>query len=183
MLNHIEEIYNIAKNVEGKTPILFIAGARTIFKTIYQGNIINISNVENTRDLIQELSGIELEKPLVIDDLSLLYRDTLLLKFIEETKLKLVLLASIDNLSNTLLSRMKIIKKFPDDESLSYDLTSIIEAQRHIDTENLNQEETLDYLYNKCPDLIVLNKKLRYIKNKEKLIEIFGRIEDMHITK
>ena len=35
MLNHIEEIYNLMKDITGKTPILLIGGARTIFKMIY----------------------------------------------------------------------------------------------------------------------------------------------------
>ena len=149
-----------------------------MFKQIYTGNIIYISNSEEARELIQELSGIELEKTLVIDDISNLYRDTILLKFLEETKLKLVLLASVDNLSDTLLSRIKIIKKFPDINELKYEPTSILDAQKHLESEELNQDETLDYLCNKCPDLLILNKKLRYIKNKNKLIELIGRIEN-----
>lgn len=179
-MNHIEEIYELAKDVTNKTPLLLIGGARTIFKSMYTGNILNIYNVESTRDLIQELSGIDLEKPLVIDDLSLLYRDTILLKFLEETNLKLILLASKDNLSSTLLSRMKIIKKFPDENNLEFKETSMADAQHHINTEELNQEDSLNYLSNTCPELIVLNKKLRYIKNKDKIIDIYSLLENSH---
>lgn len=143
---------------------------------MYTGNIINIFNVENTRELIQELSGISLEKPLVIDDISLLYRSTVLLKFIEESKLKLILLASKDNLSNTLLSRIKTIKKYPDESNTSFNLTSIKDAEKHIKSEELNQDDTINYLATTCPELIVLNKKLRYIKNKDKILDIYSNI-------
>lgn len=143
---------------------------------MYTGNIINIFNVENTRELIQELSGISLEKPLVIDDISLLYRSTILLKFIEESKLKLILLASKDNLSSTLLSRIKTIKKYPDESNVSFNLTSIKDAKKHIKSEELNQDDTINYLATTCPELIVLNKKLRYIKNKDKILDIYSNI-------
>ena len=143
---------------------------------MYTGNIINIFNVENTRELIQELSGISLEKPLVIDDISLLYRSTVLLKFIEESKLKLILLASKDNLSSTLLSRIKTIKKYPDESNISFNLTSIKDAEKHIKSEELNQDDTINYLATTCPELIVLNKKLRYIKNKDKILDIYSNI-------
>lgn len=143
---------------------------------MYTGNIINIFNVENTRELIQELSGISLEKPLVIDDISLLYRSTILLKFIEESKLKLILLASKDNLSSTLLSRIKTIKKYPDESNISFNLTSIKDAEKHIKSEDLNQDDTINYLATTCPELIVLNKKLRYIKNKDKILDIYSNI-------
>lgn len=143
---------------------------------MYTGNIINIFNVENTRELIQELSGISLEKPLVIDDISLLYRSTILLKFIEESKLKLILLASKDNLSSTLLSRIKTIKKYPDEPNVSFNLTSIKDAEKHIKSEELNQDDTINYLATTCPELIVLNKKLRYIKNKDKILDIYSNI-------
>ncbi len=143
---------------------------------MYTGNIINIFNVENTRELIQELSGISLEKPLVIDDISLLYRSTILLKFIEESKLKLILLASKDNLSSTLLSRIKTIKKYPDESNVSFNLTSIKDAEKHIKSEELNQDDTINYLATTCPELIVLNKKLRYIKNKDKILDIYSNI-------
>lgn len=143
---------------------------------MYTGNIINIFNVENSRELIQELSGISLEKPLVIDDISLLYRSTILLKFIEESKLKLILLASKDNLSSTLLSRIKTIKKYPDESNISFNLTSIKDAEKHIKSEELNQDDTINYLATACPELIVLNKKLRYIKNKDKILDIYSNI-------
>ena len=143
---------------------------------MYTGNIINIFNVENTRELIQELSGISLEKPLVIDDISLLYRSTILLKFIEESELKLILLASKDNLSSTLLSRIKTIKKYPDESNISFNLTSIKDAEKHIKSEELNQDDTINYLATTCPELIVLNKKLRYIKNKDKILDIYSNI-------
>lgn len=143
---------------------------------MYTGNIINIFNVENTRELIQELSGISLEKPLVIDDISLLYRSTILLKFIEESKLKLILLASKDNLSSTLLSRIKTIKKYPDESNVSFNLISIKDAEKHIKSEELNQDDTINYLATTCPELIVLNKKLRYIKNKDKILDIYSNI-------
>lgn len=143
---------------------------------MYTGNIINIFNVENIRELIQELSGISLEKPLVIDDISLLYRSTILLKFIEESKLKLILLASKDNLSSTLLSRIKTIKKYPDESNVSFNLISIKDAEKHIKSEELNQDDTINYLATTCPELIVLNKKLRYIKNKDKILDIYSNI-------
>lgn len=141
---------------------------------MYTGYIHYISNVEETRELIQELSGISLEKPIVIDDVSLLYRDTILLKFIEESNLKLILLASQDNLSTTLLSRIKTIKKFSTINKVTFEPTNMKEAQQHIDNEQLSLDETAKYLSNTNPDLLLLQKKIRTMKNKDKIIELYS---------
>lgn len=175
-VKQVEEIFNLSKNITNNTPMLLIDKARDIFKTLYTGNINYISNTEEARELIQNYSGITLEKPLVIDDVSNLYRDTILLKFLEETKLKLILLASQDNLDPIILSRVKTIKKYTSETNLKYEPIDILQAQKTIESEELDQENTLKYLSNKCPELIILNKKLRYIKNKNKLIELIGRI-------
>lgn len=74
--------------------------------------IFNVDTVEEARRTIHDLRGITSERPLVLSDLSRLRsQQSILLKFVEETTLPLILLASKDNITSALLSRMKRVVK------------------------------------------------------------------------
>lgn len=92
-MNNYEYIYNELKDIKGKTPILLIGGASIIFKQIYKDTIYRIENTEDVKELISNFYNINYDK--------------ILLKLIEEIKLPLILLASEDNISIPLYSRIK----------------------------------------------------------------------------
>lgn len=176
-MNRYEYIYNFMKDIKDKTPILLIGGASIIFKRMYKGPIQYIENTSDAKELISTYYNIEYNKPLVVEDVSLLYRDSILLKLIEEIKIPLILLASEDNLSVPLYSRMKFCIKFPIDENTGCSFLSIKEAQIQINQDNLTGRDLDKYLAENCPDLALLYKDIEIRKNKDKLIQILGGIK------
>lgn len=175
-MNRYDYIYDFMKDVKNKTPILLIGGASVIFKRMYKGPIQYIENTNDAKELISNYYSIEYNKPIVIEDISLLYRDSILLKLIEEIKLPLILLASEDNLSITLHSRIKTCMKFPLDNNTNCNFISVKEAQIQINQEELSGRELDKYLAENCPDLAMLYKDIELRKNKDKLIQILGGI-------
>src|SRR5574344_389008 len=95
-MTRIEYVYNTMKDVTNKTPVLLVGGAALLFKRMYRGNIYRLENTEEVKNFISEFYNIEYNKPIVVEDISLLYRDSILLKLVEEIKLPLILLASED---------------------------------------------------------------------------------------
>ena len=71
--------------------------------------------------------------PLVIEDLYTLSFDcqSRLLKFIEDTNLKIILLSSEDNIIPTVLSRMSLVYKIP--EQVYSDLLPLTQARPELD--------------------------------------------------
>lgn len=102
-------------NDKSQFPILIIGDAVLAFKKFYNQPISYVNNLNDLRDLIAYYSGMEcLDKIIVIDDISKLHRDAegILLKFIEDTKSRIILLSQFDVCSSIILSRCKnIIKK------------------------------------------------------------------------
>ena len=176
-----EYVYENLKTIKNKTPLIII-GERAIyiFKRMYSGNIYKLENFTDVRDFISEFSGIELNFPVVIEDISKLYRDTPLLKLVEDSKFPLVLLASQDNLSNAMMSRVKTIIKLPD-EDYKCSLSSIQSALSELKDKELSKEENIKYLAENCPQLLVLQDKIKKIKNKDKITQIYAGLENMNI--
>lgn len=175
-------IYDTMKNIKNKTPVLLIGGASLAFKKMYTGNIYHLENTEDIKELISSFYGITLEKPLVIEDLSLLYRDTLLLKFIEESKIPLILLASEDNISIPLQSRIKTYIKYPS-KNINCIYQKILDSQNYIIEHDLTGSDLDEYIADNCPDLARINRLIINRKNKDKLIQILGGIQDGKLTK
>jgi len=73
-----------------------------------------VTGQEDLFDFIRQYSCISLNSPVALSNLSVLQRyHSKLLKFIEETKIPLICLASEDNFSPVFLSRFKTVKKTP----------------------------------------------------------------------
>lgn len=75
---------------------------------------INHVSKEDLSDFISYYSSISSMKyPLVIEDISDydIIRQSILLKFVEDSSLKIILLASEDNILSTILSRMSLVYK------------------------------------------------------------------------
>ena len=106
-----EYVYNELKSIKGKTPILLIGGAMTAFKSLYRGHIHKVNTTDEAREFVTEFSGVEYNNLVVLEDLSNLKRDEVLLKIIEEAKFPLIMLASQDNIIPTILSRTKYVIK------------------------------------------------------------------------
>lgn len=176
-MNNIEYIYNEMKDIKGKTPILLVGGASFIFKQIYKDIIHRIENTDDTKELISNFYNIEYDKPLIIEDISLLYKDSIMLKLIEEIKTPLILLASEDNISIPLYSRMKTVIKFPIDNKTECNFISIKEAQIHITQEELTGRQLDKFLAENCPELALIYKDIEIRKNKDKLIQILGGLK------
>lgn len=174
-MTRIEYVYNMMKdNIKEKSPVLLVGGAAIIFKRIYKGNIYRVYNTEDIKEFITNFYNIEYDKPLVVEDLSILHNDSLLLKMIEESKTPLIFLATEDNLSIPLQSRMKTYIKFPIDSDFSCSFIKIREAQEYIDNNDMSTEELDKYLAENCPDLAFLYRDTRTKKYKDKLIQIYG---------
>ena len=101
-------------------PKLFIADAYRSFKKYLVRHHINydihsIANSEELSELIAEYSHYKnYTLPVIIEDISFLNKKTQsqLLKFMEDTSLNLILLASRDNILDTIISRVKEFRKF-----------------------------------------------------------------------
>jgi hypothetical protein len=165
------------KDVTNKTPVLLVGGAMFIFKKMYRGNIYRLENTDDAKDFIERFYNIEYNKPIVVEDISLLYRDTILLKLVEEIKLPLILLASEDNISNTLQSRIKTYIKYPVNE-IKCSYNKILESLDYINQNDLSSKDLDIYISNNCPELARLNHKMKLRKNKDKLQQILGSIID-----
>lgn len=112
------------KNTEPKTPKVFpkcfCGTAKKSFenflkKNNYNYNINYISSREDLVDLIELYSSYKnYTLPVIISDISFLSKkdQSLLLKFMDDTDLNLILLASRDNILDTIISRIKEFKKF-----------------------------------------------------------------------
>lgn len=75
--------------------------------------VFSVSTVEEARQTIHDLRGVVSSHPAVLTDVSRLHhKQSILLKFVEESQLPLILLSSRDNITSVLLSRMKrVVKK------------------------------------------------------------------------
>lgn len=177
-MTNADYIYNTIKDLKGKTPVLLVGGAMITFKLMYKGNIYRLENTEDIKDFITNFSGVDYRKPIVIEDISMLYRDSVLLKFIEDTRIPLVLLASEDNISIPLQSRIKTYIKFPIDDSSGCNFQPILDTQAIIDEKELTGRDLDKYIAENCPQLALIYKDIERRKNKDKLIQIIGGIKD-----
>lgn len=101
-------------------PKLFIGTAAKAFckfieKSNYNYSINYISTKEDLVNLIESYSHYKKYKlPVIISDISFLspVEQSILLKFIEDSNLNIILLASRDNILGTIISRMKEFRKY-----------------------------------------------------------------------
>lgn len=96
-------------------PLLILGGAVQDFKKEYDGQIIRLNDATEVREFVSYYNSIsKLDRVLVIEDLSFLPDscEGLLLKFIEESKLNLVILSVFDKVSPIMLSRVKRVIKY-----------------------------------------------------------------------
>lgn len=96
-------------------PRLYIGEAACEFRRKVRVPRRSVFNGEDLVRIIDHYTGLSsLSVPLVIEDLSFLgeREQSLLLKFVEESSLRVVLLSKYDNIIPTIVSRMKLIHKY-----------------------------------------------------------------------
>lgn len=101
-------------------PKLFIGAAHQAFirymnKNNIHYNINHISDRDDLMHIIEQYSGYKNYKlPVIISDISYLSQSdqSLLLKFMDDTDLKIILLASRDNILDTIISRVREFRKY-----------------------------------------------------------------------
>jgi len=172
-MTNLEYIYETMKDIKGKTPILLIGGASVIFKKIYRGNIYQVYNTEEVKDFLMQFSNVEYDKPIVLEDISAIQRDSVLLKLVEETTIPLILLASKDNITLPLHSRIKTTIKLPLEPS-KCSFVSILEAHEYITNNELTGDEFDSYIADNCPELALAYDSMKNRKYKDKIIQILG---------
>lgn len=155
-------------------PKLFIADASKAFisylkKHGYDYPINYISTREDLIDLIDQFSAYSnYNLPVIISDISFLnHKDqSLLLKFIEDSKLNVILLASRDNILNTIISRVKEFRKFYNRNNvLQTGFVSINKARDMFTNDAVSFEEDTSLedrlcVYNKYNPLLAYNDRL-----------------------
>lgn len=177
-MTNLEYIYNEMKDIEGKTPVLLIGGASVLFKKMYKGLIIDLVTTSDTKDFLMDYYDVELEKPVVIDNVDRFYNDSLLLKIIENNKCKFILLAEVDCVSTPLLSRIKTIIKLPYDLNFSNNNLPIDEILSKVITDDLTGDELDKYLAENKPEYLPIFDKVKKSKYLDKIIGIFGGLDN-----
>ena len=126
-------------------PKLFIGSAAKAFTQFIKRNNFDytINYIQSREDLISLIDTYSQYKnynlPIIISDISYLSHadQSLLLKFMEDTNLKIILLASRDNILNTIISRVKEFRKY---YTNSRDITFLnISKARELSKEELNK--------------------------------------------
>lgn len=144
---------------------LVIGYAAKLVKQMMSNSYYTITNIEEAKSFIAKFST-PLDQLIVVEDLSLLDArgQATFLKFIEESYCPLLLLASDDNILDTILSRCKVVIKVPVDNKYRHDSLEkfITDREQDFTSDNLNNLER-DSLLN-CPEYYYLYRK--YLDNK-----------------
>lgn len=143
-------------------PRLYIGKAALELKKRVRFNIYQV-NKDTLSEFIDYYSTIPYMKtPLIIEDITYLpiKEQSNLLKFIEDSKLNIILLASEDTIISTVLSRMSLIYKMKEDVTSLF-LSSKEYNQRETE-DNINREESLN------TNIIEDEHYLTYIKKEMK---------------
>lgn len=154
-------------------PRLIIGDAVTEFKRTYNGKIEQVQSIPELKDLISYYTGIRhLDRELVIEDISFLgvEANSVLLKFVEESPLRIILLSRYDKVDKVLLSRIKDVQKYYTQSTTSMFLNCKDGNERIQDmlSEDSHYYDKVRYMSKFSPKLIMIDKaiKVRGVKNK-----------------
>ena len=154
-------------------PLLIMGDAVIDFKREFDGPIVSVKDITELKEIIAYYSGIsQLDRILVIEDISFLGKavNTTLLKFVEETKLDLVLLSKYDRIDEVLLSRIKLVVKYYKEPTDSKFLrcTEGNERMEEALSADSHYFDRVRYMGKLAPKLLLLDKtiKIKRVKNK-----------------
>ena len=177
-MSDIEYFKRAILNLKNKTPVLFMEKAAELFLKVYNGEVFTIAQdtkEEDIKALRERLLYIPEGYFVVVKDISILGAHYLssLLKLIEDSNAKFILLASLDvnqKSAPMLYSRMRYIVKIPWDNNTNNILVKTGEALR-----NLNEEIPRDVIYaEESPGLFYLEYETRNLKLKNKYVNFLG---------
>lgn len=164
-------------------PKLFIGSAAKAFvqflnKNNYQYEINYISTRDELISFIEQYSNYKnYSLPVIISDISFFNKkdQSVLLKFMDDTKLNLILLASRDNILDTIISRVKEFRKFYiQSKENQAGFISISKAREMLDTDIKNNH--IEEYDSSFEDKIILRSKYNpMLSYDENLVRKFGR--------
>lgn len=170
---HLVEVVN---NLKETSPILIMGEAYYVFKKAWKDKIIYLDN-ENIIDIVSYYSVVKTDYPLVFEDISYLRPQAVnyLLKLVEESKTPLILLASVDNINEILLSRIKskikVVKPVSSEFRTPKEGLDIIEESLSKDSAFY---DVVRYQAKYSPYLYYLESNLKNVSNSRKIIEILS---------
>jgi hypothetical protein len=166
-------VINFMNDIKDRTPILLIGNASIIFKNIYKKRIYSALS-DTDMSVINNMNIAKMHNVIVIDDLSYLYTNEDLLKIVENTSLRLILLADKDNVSDTLVSRCNSILKIP--YSVSKIPSYESETTCLYNTKSMSQDASIKYIAEHSPALLFDINKAKKTKYKDRVVEILANI-------
>ena len=109
----MEDIVQSVLESERFCPCLLLGKYSNEFKKRYNGSIHVVYNINDVKELVENYSGKKGDRHFVIDGVGFLNEQAQqpLLKFIEESRLPIVLLSYFDSVSPIIMSRMMCIYK------------------------------------------------------------------------
>lgn len=182
----VSDFVHMVLNNVGMCPCLMIGMYVQEFKKQYKDVIERVYNIDNVRDLIDSYEGVTRvnSKFLVLDGVGYLSAtgQNSLLKFIEESKVPIILLSYSDKVSPIIMSRMKVIVKRCS-KVKNLDFSSVSDTLTFIDEKNSTREEKMSeveevqIMANMCPSLysIKLQAGDKYGFSNKRLIDIMCR--------
>nr|DAY36472.1 MAG TPA: Redirecting phage packaging protein C packaging protein, DNA Binding.0A [Bacteriophage sp.] len=149
-------------------PCLLIGKYVTEFKKVYKDTIERVYTLDDVRNLIDSYDGISNvnSKFLVLDGIGFLSHvgQNSLLKFIEESKLPIIILSYGDKISPIIMSRMKIIvKRWDVVKNLNF--SSVADTIAYINEKNSTREDKMSefdevqIMANMCPSLYSIKQQ------------------------
>lgn len=158
-------------------PALIIGGAVVDFKKNYSGPIARATTPDELRDLVSYYTSMtDIGRILVVEDISFLSNPSLeglLLKFVEESKIPLVLLSTYDKVSPILLSRCKEVIKYYQEKTYSEFLSVSQGSQRisEVLSPDSHYYDRVRYYSKLSPKLYFLDKNVTSNRVKQKLLQ------------
>ncbi len=155
-------------------PRLYIGRAAKELKKRVSFQIYQVDNSSIAEFTIYYSTIQNLKTPLVIEDISYLSEEkqAILLKFVEDSSLKIILLATEDNILPTILSRMSLVYKIKEDVSSMF--LPALEAQEELDKIDVDTHY-LNYVrkeMEKSPESYYYDSLLKNKPNKNKLLQL-----------
>lgn len=170
-------VREMAQKDSRKLPALIIGDGVRDFLRFYKWPIKMINTREEMIELVSYFTGVsKLDYPLVIGDLSFYRPDDVffLLKFIEESKLNIILLSKFDNISPIVLSRIKTVIKYNSFEEVgsSEDMQKAREFVESKTVENTSEFDKVRLQRSVNASLYMNDRRFPFSANRSKLVSI-----------
>lgn len=175
-------------------PKLFCGSAATAFKNYLKKNHYNyeINYITDRDDLLNFIETYSHYKnytlPVIISDISFLKKkdQSLLLKFMDDTNLNIILLASRDNILDTIISRVREFRKFYSDNKCNRaGFINVSKAREMFNNEYGQFSDDTSYedkliVYNKYNPMLAYNNNLVKSYRKNDQSKLLNLLEFSH---